>query len=101
MMDDGNEGNTQENSEIDNDQWISEVDQILHKMIDKLGVAYGIVRESNNHEEPTCWNIRIEDSETVLTSTFLLGYMGRNKNLKEALFFFMCDRFPHYSKRVY
>ncbi|MGG4107378.1 hypothetical protein AAXB25_26120 [Paenibacillus lautus] len=97
MMDDCNMGNTQENSEIDNDQWISEVDQILHEMIDKLGVAYGIVRESNNHEEPTCWNIHIEDSETVLTSTILFEYMSQNKNLKEALSLFMCDQFPHYS----
>ncbi|OME95351.1 hypothetical protein BK123_06525 [Paenibacillus lautus] len=86
-----------ENNGIDNDQWISEVDQILHKMIDKLGVAYGIVRESNNHEEPTCWNIHIEDSETVLTSTILFEYMSQNKNLKEALSLFMCDQFPHYS----
>ncbi|WP_256720447.1 MULTISPECIES: hypothetical protein [Paenibacillus] len=97
MMDDGNEGNSLENNGIDNDQWISEVDQILHKMIDKLGVAYGIVRESNNHEEPTCWNIHIEDSETVLTSTILFEYMSQNKNLKEALSLFMCDQFPHYS----
>lgn len=96
-MDDRNESNTLENSEIDNDQWISEVDQILHKMIDKLGVAYGIVRESNNPEEPTCWNIHIEDSETVLTSTILLECMSHNRNLKEALSLFMCDQFPHYS----
>ncbi|MGG4343222.1 hypothetical protein [Paenibacillus lautus] len=96
-MDDCNEGNARENSEIENDQWISEVDPILHMMIDKLGVAYGIVRESNNHEEPTCWNIRIEDSKTILSSTILLEYMSRNKNLKEALSLFMCDRFPHFA----
>ncbi|MCV4231475.1 hypothetical protein OHJ21_09885 [Virgibacillus sp. LDC1] len=96
-MGDCNEGNTQENSENDNDQWLSEVDQLLHKMIDKLGVAYGIVRENKNLEEPSSWNIRIEDHKTVLTSVILLKYMSRNKNIKEALSLFMCDRFPHFT----
>lgn len=96
-MDDFIEGNTRENIEIDNDQWISEVDQLLHKMIDKLGVAFAIVRENNNLEEPSSWNIRIEDHKTVLTSAILLKYMSRNKNLKEALSLFMCDRFPHFT----
>jgi hypothetical protein len=96
-MDDFIEGNTRENIEIDNDQWISEVDQLLHKMIDKLGVAYGIVRENNNLDERSSWNIRIEDHKTVLTSVILLKYMSRNKNIKEALSLFMCERFPHFT----
>lgn len=97
MMDDCNKGSNSKNNEINNDQWISEVDQILHKMIDKLDVAYGIFRENNNHVELTSWNIRIEDSETVLTPAILNEYMRRNINWKEALTLFLCERFPNYT----
>ncbi|MGE7826897.1 hypothetical protein [Paenibacillus sp. NPDC093718] len=97
MMDDCNKGSNSKNNETENDQWISEVDQILHKMIDKLDVAYGIVRENNNHEEPTSWSIRIEDSETVLTPVILKEYMSWNIIWQEALTVFLCERFPNYT----
>ncbi|MGQ3481255.1 hypothetical protein [Paenibacillus sp. TY11] len=97
-MSDWNEEKDQEQSDINIDQVTDEIHQILHKMIDELGVAYGIVREfSYNPEEPSCWTISIEDSKTVLTSDILFQYMKRHRNLKDTLTHFMCDHFPYFT----
>ncbi|WP_277376180.1 hypothetical protein [Paenibacillus polymyxa] len=93
-----NEEKDQGQSGINIDQVTDEIHQILHKKIDKLGVAYGIVREFSYHpEETSSWTISIEDSKTVLTLDILFKYMKQHRNLKDTLTHFMCDHFPYFT----
>ncbi|WDM22594.1 hypothetical protein [Paenibacillus polymyxa] len=87
-----------EQSDINIYQLTDEIHQILHKRIDKLGVAYGIVSEfSYNPEEPPSWIISIENSEIVLTTAILFQYMKQHKNLKDTLTHFMRDHLPYFN----
>ncbi|WP_176718224.1 hypothetical protein [Paenibacillus kribbensis] len=97
-MDGWNEEKALEQSDINIHQLTSEIHQILHKRIDKLGVAYGIVSEfSYNPEEPPFWTITIADSETVLTLSILFQYVKEYRNLKDALTHFIRDHFPYFT----
>ncbi|PNQ85315.1 hypothetical protein C1T20_13580 [Paenibacillus polymyxa] len=87
-----------EQNDINDHQLAGEIHQILHKRMDKLGIAYGIVSEfSYNPEEPPSWIISIEDSEIVLTSAILFQYLKRHQNLKDALTHFMRDHFSYFN----
>ncbi|AUO05936.1 hypothetical protein NS115_07310 [Paenibacillus jamilae] len=87
-----------EQNDINIHQLTDEIYQILHKRVDKLGIAYGIVTEfSYNPEEPTSWTISIEDSEIVLTSDMLFQYMKQHQNLEDTLTGFMHDHFPYFN----
>ncbi|APQ59811.1 hypothetical protein PPOLYM_02562 [Paenibacillus polymyxa] len=100
-MDNWNDENTWEQSEIHIDQLTGEIDQILHKIINELGelgIAYGIIREfSYAPEEPPTWTISIEDSKTVLTLDILFQYMSQHRNIRDALTHFMHDHFPYFT----
>ncbi|MCP3778819.1 hypothetical protein [Paenibacillus sp. MZ03-122A] len=100
-MDNWNDKNTWEQSEIHIDQLTGEIDQILHKIInglEDLGIAYGIIREfSYNSEEPPTWTISIEESKTVLTLDILFQYMSLHRNIEDALTHFMHDHFPYFT----
>ncbi|ADO54583.1 hypothetical protein [Paenibacillus polymyxa] len=87
-----------EQNDINIHQLTDEIYQILHKRMDKLGIAYGIVTEfSYNPEEPTSWTISIENSKIVLTSAILFQYMKQHHNLEDTLTHFMRDHFSYFN----